>query len=596
MHVVTLLLLSCLICKQVYSKATINVAADPWRDLWVTGNDQKTTSQLASEIIPESDLRDPNRRIWIITTACLPWMTGTSINPLLRAAYLAKDRPHGKVTLLVPWLERDEQDTAFPPNVRFDHPDEQEEFVKKWLIEDAHLPQAAERLDIRFYSARYHDEYHSIFPMGDITALIPEDESDVCVLEEPEHLNWYRAPFTAKTSWMEKFKHVIGIIHTNYLVYTRSISGGAFKEPLLYYVNQGMCRAYCHKIIKLSGALQEFAAEKEVISNVHGVREKYLQIGDKSSIAGFSEGAYFVGKLAWPKGLGELFKHMNYVRKRTGKCFHIDIFGQGPHSEEITHFAEENNLPVTFHGAKDHSLLTQYKVFVNPSVSEVLCTTIVEALAMGKWVICTKHPSNVFFEQFPNCLLYTTDEEFAANVYWALHHDPKPLSPHQRYTLSWEAATERFLDASLITVEQQLKSKNLMDKFCAWAFEAAGSGRHGDLVRLLGGAKSASNQIEYVSKYGSALPIPLIPVPVPVPAPKEHSPEHSEEHSAEHSPEHFEENSKEHSEENSTEHSEEHSANDNDGDGNSRSNSAETKEKVEVVAKSDSTVSTRSEE
>lgn len=34
-------------------------------------------------------------------------------------------------------------------------------------------------------------------------------------------------------------------------------------------------------------------------------------------------------------------------------------------------------------------------------------------------------------------------EEFAANVYWALHHDPTPLSAGLRYTLSWEAATER---------------------------------------------------------------------------------------------------------------------------------------------------------
>jgi hypothetical protein len=34
----------------------------------------------------------------------------------------------------------------------------------------------------------------------------------------------------------------------------------------------GVCRAYCHKIIKLSGALQEFAAEKEVVCNVHGKR------------------------------------------------------------------------------------------------------------------------------------------------------------------------------------------------------------------------------------------------------------------------------------------------------------------------------------
>ena len=44
---------------------------------------------------------------------------------------------------------------------------------------------AADRLNIVFYSARYHDEYHSIFPMGDISALIPDSEADVCILEEP---------------------------------------------------------------------------------------------------------------------------------------------------------------------------------------------------------------------------------------------------------------------------------------------------------------------------------------------------------------------------------------------------------------------------
>lgn len=51
-----------------------------------------------------------------------------------------------------------------------------------------------------------------------------------------------------------------------------------------------MCRAYCHKIIKLSGTLQEFAPEKEVICNVHGVREKYLKIGTSGPNSKFTKG------------------------------------------------------------------------------------------------------------------------------------------------------------------------------------------------------------------------------------------------------------------------------------------------------------------
>jgi len=337
-------------------------------------------------------------------------MTGTSINPLLRAAYLAKDRPEGMVNLMVPWLDLLDQQVAYPSHLRFKTPSEQREFIRNWLVIDANLPTAAKKLNIVFYSSKFVEPYHSVFPMGDISMLIPDEDADVCVLEEPEHLNWFMAPFASK-KWMDKFKHVIGIIHTNYVMYARAEGANVFKESFLYYYNQACVRAYCHKVIKLSGALQVFAPEKEMIANVHGVREKYLQIGDAVSTKRMTKGAYFVGKLANAKGLLELFHLLDYVKSRTGQHIPVDVYGSGPHEKEIKREASNRNLPVTFLGTIDHALLTEYKVFVNPSLSEVLCTTIVEAIAMGKWVVCAKHPSNQFFEQFPNCLMFRNEGE-----------------------------------------------------------------------------------------------------------------------------------------------------------------------------------------
>jgi hypothetical protein len=73
---------------------------------------------------------------------------------------------------------------------------------------------------------------------------------------------------------------------------------------------------------------------------------------------------------------------------------------------------------------------------------------------MGKFVILPSHPSNDFFAQFPNCLPYSTKEEFVGNLYYALTHSPEPLSEDYTYALTWGAATERLEAAACIPVSE----------------------------------------------------------------------------------------------------------------------------------------------
>ncbi|XP_022872550.1 digalactosyldiacylglycerol synthase 2, chloroplastic [Olea europaea var. sylvestris] len=388
---------------------------------------------------------DKRQHIAIFTTASLPWLTGTAVNPLFRAAYLARDGKR-KVTLVIPWLKLKDQEHVYSNNITFNSANEQEKYVRQWLEERIGFTSP---FIIRFYPGRFSLHKRSILALGDITEIIQDEEADIAVLEEPEHLTWYHHG----KRWKTKFRLVIGIVHTNYLEYVRREKNGQLQAFFLKYINSWVVNIYCHKVIRLSAATQELP--RSVICNVHGVNPRFLDIGMKKKEQqwnreqAFTKSTYYIGKMVWNKGYKELLKLLHAHQKElTG--LEVDLYGSGQDSDQVQEAAKNLEIPVRVHPGRDHAdrLFHDYKVFLNPSTTDVVCTTTAEALAMGKIVVCANHPSNDFFKRFPNCRMYDDGNGFVEETLKALQDEPAPLTDAQKHELSWEAATERFLEAA----------------------------------------------------------------------------------------------------------------------------------------------------
>jgi len=127
-------------------------------------------------VLPHTDIADKSKNIWIVTTGALPWMTGTAVNPLLRAAYLSTGRKQsgGSVTLMLPWVEREaDQERVYGKEKMFETPADQEEYIRTWLRDTADMRDASEELNIEWYTAWQEVLENSLYSMGDIIGLIP---------------------------------------------------------------------------------------------------------------------------------------------------------------------------------------------------------------------------------------------------------------------------------------------------------------------------------------------------------------------------------------------------------------------------------------
>ncbi|KAL5665563.1 hypothetical protein ACJX0J_025671, partial [Zea mays] len=298
----------------------------------------------------KSEVSDDKRHVAIVTTASLPWMTGTAVNPLFRAAYLAKGTRQD-VTLVVPWLCKSDQELVYPNSMTFSSPEEQETYIRSWLEERLGFES---NFKISFYPGKFSKERRSIIPAGDTSQFIPSREADIAILEEPEHLNWYHHG----KRWTDKFNHVVGVVHTNYLEYIKREKNGALQAFLVKHINNWVTRAYCDKVLRLSAATQDLP--KSIVCNVHGVNPKFLKIGEEitanrgSGEPPFSKGAYFLGKMVWAKGYRELIDLMA-KHKSDLEGFKLDVYGSGEDSQEVQSTARRLDLSLNFFKGRDHA-------------------------------------------------------------------------------------------------------------------------------------------------------------------------------------------------------------------------------------------------
>lgn len=394
---------------------------------------------------------DAFRELCVVTTAALPWMTGTAVNPALRAAYLA--HRGFSVTLLVPWLpSRTQQALIFPGGITFGSPEMQAEHMLRAI--EQRVGFCLDGLHISFYPGRYDTALCSIMPDSDLQDLVPP-QTDLVILEEPEHLTWYHVG----RRWTSRFPAVVGIMHTNYVDYIQRQAGRA-AATVISHLNGFLCRQHCHLVIKLSDAVQQLPHQMTCF--VHGVADAFRHVGAQRAqqleaegsggAEAFPLGAYFLGKGLWAKGFSELLDRMAAHRARCEAvgCAppELDVYGKGEDLDQIEAEAVRLCLRLRFRGPRDHMdpSMHGYRAFVNPSTSDVVATTSAEALAMGKWLVAPRHACNAFFEErFRNCLVYDDDEGFSRQLDHALSREPHPLTEVELAALSWEDATGRLL-------------------------------------------------------------------------------------------------------------------------------------------------------
>jgi len=372
---------------------------------------------------------------------------------------------------MLPWIEQADQAVTFPENIVFESEEAQEKHIREWCRKRGGIDPDKLKIEFKWYKASYVKSVRSIFPDGDLTNSLGSMPRDVLILEEPEHLCWYHEG----QRWPELFRHVIGVVHTNYQVYIQNMGykglmgTPAVRDSLFFTFSSLVCSAYCDVTVKLSGA--GISLPNEVQCNIHGVRDEFFKLGAVTRNHGApqlfkkesDEGEtafYFLGKGALTKGWGGLLD----LLEKVDVPLSVDGYCSGPDMEQIMQRAEklssrQDGPCLRLSKAIDHAdkRIRPCKVLVNASISEMLCTVTAEAFAMGKRAVLPDHPSNAFFKDnfADRCHFYNDGD--AASFVKAMQEAaaapwPGPLPKDKAELLSWDAAIDRLVDTSEVRV------------------------------------------------------------------------------------------------------------------------------------------------
>ncbi|MGD1850545.1 MAG: hypothetical protein ACFCBU_08010 [Cyanophyceae cyanobacterium] len=394
-------------------------------------------------------------RISIITTAALPSLTGTSINPLLRAAYLSRDH---EVELVLPVCVNRHQTGSYKFGDETAITAASREYLSRSLPDNAWY---SKNLTFGFYDAVYKPISKSLYPKRDIKNY--PFKGDTLILEDPIQLLSLPSMLpdprqSVGKSLREKYETVVAINHTNNFYVLPIIFSNPFQCKIvtwgLKFLGSRIMNHQCDFEINLSGAIPQLH-DVSYTENVNGVHSQFFNRQWRSQQQQrpmFDN--YFVGKITPLKRVNTLlewavengFKLHVYgkvadVPDQLPKRMRDDFYGVLRRAHEI--FSTIPNVKFHRETTQPFADLVDHKTFVNPSLSEVLCTTTAEALAMGKFAVMPDHPSNEFFKRFRNARFYHTDAE-AIQLVQSLE-SVQPEADPTLHELSWERGCDRLL-------------------------------------------------------------------------------------------------------------------------------------------------------